>query len=315
MLQRLLQRVRPESDPGLGNKVVSPRSRLIRPDGKFNTRRTGLPWWERATVYQWLGQISWAHFTALAFGAYFVVNTLFALVYLALGEGHLNGIRPEGLVHDFEACWFFSAQTLTTVGYGHVNPATGVASGVAALEALIGLLGFGVWTGLLFNRFSRARSRILFSPVSVVTPYGDGNAWMFRIVASHDHPLLDARADAIFSWVPPGTQVRHYQEVVLERPSVRFFPMNWTLVHAIDEDSPLSGLILDDLEQADVEILVLVKAHDETYGQTVHSRFSWKAPEIRFGEKFLPMIAPGEDGAVEVDISRLGATEAVRMPV
>lgn len=312
MLQRLLQRVRPESDPGLGSRVVSPRARLIRPDGNFNTRRKGLSWWERATVYQWLGQISWTRFTLLAFGAYFVTNTLFAFVYLVLGDGHLNGIRPEGLVHDFEACWFFSAQTLTTVGYGHVSPATGIASAVAAFEALVGLLGFGVWTGLLFNRFSRARSRILFSQVSVVTPYRDGNAWMFRIVASHDHPLLEAKADAIFSWVPPGTQVRHYQEVVLERSSVRFFPMNWTLVHPIDEESPLYGITLDDLEQADVEILVLVKAHDETYGQTVHSRFSWKAAEIRFGEKFVPMMESGEDGAVEVDVSRLGETEAVR---
>jgi len=312
MLQRLLQRVRPEIDPGLGNKVVSPRARLIRPDGNFNTRRKGISWWERATVYQWLGQISWTRFTLLAFGAYFVTNTLFALVYLALGSGSLDGVRPEGLVHDFEACWFFSAQTLTTVGYGHVSPATGTASAIAAFEALVGLLGFGVWTGLLFSRFSRARSRILFSEVSVVTPYRDGNAWMFRIVASHDHPLLEAQADAIFSWVPPGTQVRHYQEVVLERSSVRFFPMNWTLVHVIDEESPLYGITLDDMALADVEILVLVKAHDETYGQTVHSRFSWKAAEIRFGEKFVPMMESGEDGAVEVDVSKLGATEAVR---
>lgn len=312
MLQRLLQRIRPDADPGLGAKVVAPRSRLILPDGRFHTRRKGLPWWRRSTSYQWLGQLPAPLFAALAVFAYFLINTGFALVYLALGPGQLDGVEPGGLLHDFEACWFFSAQTLTTVGYGHVSPATGTAGAIAAFEALVGLLGFGVWTGLIFNRFSRARSRVLFSSVSVVVPHRGGNAWMFRIVSAHDHPLLDAEAAAIFTWVAPGTDVRHYQELVLERSSVLFFPMNWTVVHPIDEESPLMGLGLDDLEAVDAEILVLVKAHDETYGQTVHARSSWKADQIRFGERFVSMLGSGPDGAVEVDLGKLDVTERAR---
>jgi len=315
MLARLLQRNRnrPDLDPGLGTKVVNRHSRLILPDGSFHVRRIGIAWWKRATPYQWLGQISWTRFTFLAFAGYFVANTLFAMAYLAVGVEHLNGIVPGSWDHDFREAWFFSAQTLTTVGYGHVSPSGSLVSGIAAFEALCGLMGFGVWTGLLFNRFSRARSRILFSKNAVVAPHKGATAWMFRMVASHDHPLLDAEAYALFSWIGEGATgpVRHYQDLSLERSSVRFFPMNWTLVHPIDDDSPFKDLSKEDLEQIDAEILVLVRAHDETYGQSVHARASWKASDILFGARFAPMMSPSPDGATEIDLSRLDATESV----
>jgi len=318
MLARLLQsqKFRQDADPGLGNKVVTPRSRLILPDGRFRTRRTGIPWWRRHTPYQWLGQIPWISFTLIAVGGYFLVNTAFAFAYLAIGIDQLQGIDPGTAWHDLQQAWFFSAQTLTTVGYGTVSPGSPLASSIAAAEALVGLLGFGVWTGLLFNRFSRARSRILFSRHSVVAPHREGAAWMFRIVASHDHPLLDADAYALFSWVTPGTvgSTRNYQELKLERNGVRFFPMNWTLVHAIDDDSPLKGLSREELDEVDAEIMVLVRAHDETYGQSVHSRSSWKPSDIRFGAKFVPMMFPGRDGATEIDLSLLDATEPADLP-
>jgi len=311
MLARLRQwsRNRPDLDPGLGTKVMSPNSRLILPDGRFNIRRVGLPLWRRTTPYQWLGQISWVWFTLLAIGGYFVVNTAFAVVYLAMGPGQLQGIEPGSVWQNLQSAWFFSAQTLTTVGYGHVSPATPLASSVAALEALIGLLGFGVWTGLLFNRFSRARSRILCSEHSVIAPHRESRAWMFRIVSAHDHPLLDAEAHAMFSWVgaTDNGPVRHYQELSLERSSVRFFPMNWTVVHPLDEESPLKGLTTEDLSEIDAEILVLVRAHDETYGQSVHARSSWKPAQIQFGERFAPMLSAGSDGTTEIDIALLDA--------
>lgn len=307
---------RPDEDPGLGTKVVAPHSRLILPDGRFHTRRIGISWWKRSTPYQWLGQISWIAFTSLAFGGYFLINTAFAFLYLAFGIEQLNGIEPGSLWHDVQAAWFFSAQTLTTVGYGHVSPGSALTSSLAAAEALVGLLGFGVWTGLLFNRFSRARSRILFARHSVVAPHRGGAAWMFRTVASHDHPLLDADAFAMFSWVSPETTgaTRHYRELKLERSGVRFFPMNWTVVHRLDEESPLRGKTREALEAVDAEILVLVRAHDESYGQAVHARSSWKPADILFGARYAPMLFPGRDGSTEIDISLLDATEPAPLP-
>ncbi|MEN9306358.1 MAG: hypothetical protein RL173_290 [Fibrobacterota bacterium] len=315
MLARLFQtsRNRPDFDPGLGTKVVNRHTRLILPDGSFNVRRIGIAWWKRATPYQWLGQISWTRFTLLAFGGYVAANTVFALAYLGIGVEHLRGVEPGPWGYDFMEAWFFSAQTLTTVGYGHVSPSGTLASSIAAFEALFGLMGFGVWTGLLFNRFSRARSRILFSRNAVVAPHKGATAWMFRMVASHDHPLLDAEAYALFSWVGEGATgpVRHYQDLSLERSSVRFFPMNWTVVHPIDDESPLKDLSKEDLEQVDAEILVLVRAHDETYGQGIHARSSWKASDILFGSRFSSMMTPGDDGATVIDLANLDTTEPV----
>ncbi len=317
MLSKLTQRFknRPELDPGLGTKVVTPKSRLILPDGSFHVRRTGLPWWERTTPYQWLGQISWPAFACMALVGYAFTNTLFAFAYLGIGLNHLQGTVAGTFWQDLREAWFFSAQTLTTVGYGRISPEGTLSSSLAAFEALVGLMGFGVWTGLVFSRFSRARSKILFARHSVVAPYKEGLAWMFRMVASHDHPLLDADAYVLFTWVEAGPQgpVRRYQDLVLERSAVRFFPMNWTLVHPIGDDSPLNGLTAADLEEIDAEIMVLVRAHDETYGQTVHSRSSWKARDILFGARYAPMMSSGLDGATEIDLSALGKIESVAM--
>jgi len=315
MVTRLLNRarLRTAEDPGLGTGAVAARSRLVLSDGSFHVRRTGLSWWRRVTPYQWLAGIPWWAFTALAIGGYAVVNTLFAGVYLLIGVHALDGVQAGTLVHEFAECWFFSAQTLTTVGYGHVSPVGWLASSVAALEALTGLLGFGVWTGLLYARFSRPRARILFATESVVVPHRGGMAWMFRMVPVHDHALLEAEASVLFAWVeetPEGPK-RRYAELPLEQRSVRFFPMSWTVVHAIGEDSPLAGLTSQDLEQVDAEILVLVRAHDESYAQTVHARASWKGPEIRFGVRYAPMMSTGSDGAIELDLSRLGTLEPV----
>jgi inward rectifier potassium channel len=258
-----------------------------------------------------LAGIPWWAFTALAIGGYVVVNTVFAWVYVLIGVESLDGVQAGTWMHEFSECWFFSAQTITTVGYGHVSPVGWLASSIAALEALTGLLGFGVWTGLLYARFSRPRARILFAAESVVAPHRGATAWMFRMVPLHDHALLEAETSVLFSWVeetPEGAK-RRYAELPLEQRAVRFFPMNWTVVHAITEDSPLAGLTGQDLEQVDAEILVLVRAHDESYAQTVHARASWKAPEIRFAMRYASMMSTAPDGAMELDLSRLGALE------
>jgi len=314
MLARLLHRARTRSDedPGLGTGPIAARSRLVLPDGRFHIRRTGMSWWKRVTPYQWLTGVSWPSFIALAVGGYFVVNTLFAFVYLAIGVENLDGVERGSLLHEFTQCCFFSAQTLTTVGYGHVSPSGVLCSTLASLEALTGLLGFGVWTGLLYARFARPRPRILFAKESVVAPFRGATAWMFRMVPLHDHPLLEADVSAMFSWVEENESgpARRYLELKLDQKAVRFFPMNWTVVHPIDEDSPFFGLTREDLAQVDVEILVLLKAHDESYSQTVHARSSWKAAEIVFGRKYVGMMSTGPDGAVELDLARLGETEA-----
>jgi inward rectifier potassium channel len=295
-------------DPGLGNRSFS--GRMILPNGRFRVRRTGLAWWLRHSPYQMLMSLPGWAFLAIALGTYLAANSLYAFLYLWIGPGHLAGISPERTWGTFLSCFFFSAQTLTTVGYGHISPEGFMASALSSMEALSGLGGFAVWTGLLFARLSRPRSRILFARDSVIAPFQDGAAWMFRMVPAHDHPLLEAEVWATFSWAQdePTGRVRRYRDLHFDRSSVKFFPMNWTLVHPIDAESPMSGLSAKDLEEGGVEMMVLVRAHDETYGQTVHARSSWRAEEILRGRRYANMMENAPDGGVVLDLTRLGET-------
>jgi inward rectifier potassium channel len=304
-----------DDDPGLGSKAFA-SGRLVLPDGTFNVRRLGLDWFERFHLYHWLVELSWSRFLGLTLAGYAVANTLFAAVYYLLGNGDFAGLSGIGGIHLFRELWFFSAQTMTTVGYGHVSPVSILAGAVSSLEALSGLMGIAVGTGLLYGRFSRPRSRVIFSKVSVVLPYRDGFAWMFRLVAPHRHALLEAKVQVLCSWVEEdeaGNRMRRYRDLRLERDEVHFLPMNWTLVHAIEDDSPLVGLTAADLLRQRVEVMVLFRAFDESYGQQVFARRSWTAEEILFGRKFVPMLFPDPSGAMDVDVAKLHETETVAM--
>jgi len=295
-------------DPGLGNRSYA--GRMILPNGRFQIRRTGLAWWLRHSPYQLFVSLPGWGFLLIALGTYLAANLAFAMLYFWIGPTHLLGLPPERTWQTFLGCFFFSAQTLTTVGYGRISPDGFLASALSSLEALSGLGGFAMWTGLLFARVSRPRSRILFARHSVIAPFQDDTAWMFRMVPAHDHPLLEAEVWATFSWVQdePTGRVRRYRDLHFDRSSVRFFPMNWTLVHPIDAESPMHGLSAKDMAEAEVEIMVLVRAHDETYGQTVHARSSWRAAEILWGRKYANMAENAEDGGVVLDLTRLGET-------
>jgi inward rectifier potassium channel len=302
-----------EQDPGFGQRVLARGSRLIGADGSFQVRRLGVPWWDRIAPYRWLSQISWLHFVLVALCGYALVNTWFACGFLWIGVDHLAGLQPATGWENFWNAWFFSAQTLTTVGYGHVSPSGWAADALASAEALVGLLGFGLWTGILFARFSRARSNLSFSEVSVIAPHRDGQAWMFRLASRQDQVILEAEASILFSWVEqrPDGPVRHYRDMPLERPSIRALPLNWTLVHVVDEQSPLYGKTPSRLEEADAEILAFVRFHDDAHGQTVHARASWKASEILFGHKFRQILSADPEGRSTLDLGLLSTTDPV----
>lgn len=256
--------------------------------------------------WRWDGSV----FFSVAVTGYVAINTLFAGAFFLLGPDGLSGTNSGTSWDRFWTSWFFSAQTLTTVGYGHITPRGFIPSSLAAFEALVGLMAFGLWTGLLFARFSRAKSHILFSEVSVVAHHKGGTAWMFRLASAQDQVLLEAEASASFSWVEhrDGDPVRHYRDLALERSSVRALPLNWTLVHRIDEASPLFGKTRSDLIAVDAEILAFLRVHDDAFGQQVHARASWKAHEIRFGERFAPMLSADPDGTTVLDLNKLQET-------
>ena len=303
----------PTFDPGLTQKFTAPLRRVINKDGTFNVHRRGTTWRD-INGYLYLINMPWPGFFACVLVGYLVVNTLFALLYYALGPDQLQGGADAATnVGHFLNAFFFSAQTLTTVGYGKIAPTGTAANVVAALEAMTGLMGFALATGLLFGRVSRPSARIGYSDRMVIAPYLDATSLQFRVVNKRTNTLMELEAKVMLMTVEgqPGNLKRDYRVLKLERHNVYFFPLTWTIVHPIDEHSPLHGKTADDLDRLQAEILILIKGFDDTFSQTVHSRYSYRFDEIVWGARFAPAFDVDEAGAIVLEVDQVGALAAV----
>ena len=299
-------------DLGLGLQA-SP-SRGINKDGSFNVRRLGLPRFRAYDLYHHLITMGWGPFLGLLLLAYLLTNALFALVYLGIGMEHFIRLGGESLAGRMEDAFFFSAQTLTTVGYGQISPRGTLASSAAALESLLGLLSFALATGLLYGRFSRPQACMRFSHSAVVAPYREITGFMFRLVNMRSNQLIEVEAMVSLSLENPASGQRRYVLLPLERSKIHLFPSNWTVVHPIDGESPLRGMTDEDLRRARAEFIVLIKAFDDTFSQTIYARTSYTAEEVRWGARFKPMNFAATDGMTELDVGRLDALEEAVTP-
>jgi inward rectifier potassium channel len=303
-------------DLGFGS-VVGRRSRdrLLNRDGSFNVVRAGFSALETVAPYHLFLTISWSGFLAVVGALYLVLNLAFAVAYLACGPGALLGPSAEMLGGAFSQAFFFSIQTFATIGYGQIGPNGLAPNLIVTVEALVGLMYQALATGLLFARFARPTASILFSRRAVVAPYGDGMGLMFRIVNRRRNEIIQLEAQVLFSSMEPdgrGGMVRRYAVLPLERNKVTFFPLSWTIVHPIDETSPLARKTAEELGRSQAEILVLLSGIDETFEQTVHSRSSYRADEIVWNARFRSMF--GADAArsrVSVDIRRIDEIESL----
>jgi inward rectifier potassium channel len=300
---------KPTFDPGLTQQYGGPLRRIINPDGTFNVQRRGTSWRD-THLYLYLVSIPWSAFFATVLLGYVFVNSVFATIYFLMGPGTLQGqIESADSATRFLRCFFFSAQTLTTVGFGVLAPQSSPANVLAALEAMVGLLGFAVATGVMFGRVSRPSARIGFSPRAMVAPYQDGTSFQFRMVNRRANTLIEPEATVMMMTVDrsDGSSRREFKLLRLEREKIMLFPLTWTVVHPIDSESPMSGKSAADLEALQTEFLVLIKAWDETFGQTVHQRFSYRYDELVWGGKFSPAFAISESGDLRVDLDKVGA--------
>ncbi len=301
-----------DRDLGFGSLALRPHYRLLNPDGTFNVRRLHDGQLEKLIGYHALINMSWTTFFMLLSLWYMAVNALFALGYLALGPGALEGsyAGPK-----FWRAFFFSIHTFATVGYGNIVPASFLANVLVALQTLISLLSLAVATGLVFARFSRPNARLRYSRSALIAPYRDQASFQFRIVNGRRTQLLNVQALVIHSRFEnvDGTRVRRFYAMELERNFVAVFPANWTIVHPISPQSPIFGWTQEQLLEAEAEFLVLLNAVDETYSQTVYSRSSYSAHQIEWGRKFAMMFF--EEGSQAVlDLERLNETVAAPLP-
>ncbi len=252
--------------------------------------------------------MSWPAFVTLMGASYFLANALFALGYLSFGAGALDGPAASSFAEQALQSFFFSVHTMSTVGYGHIVPVSMHANALMALQSFVGLFGLAIATGLVFARFSRPTAKIVFSKAAIIAPYREGTALEFRIANQRKSHLIELEAQVIFSRMENdhGRRVRRFHRLPLERNKVSLFPLSWTIVHPINEESPFYGLSREELFLADTEILVLLTGIEETFSYTVHSRMSYNPDELiwypPFGDIF--QYAP-DRGPVSVDSRRI----------
>jgi inward rectifier potassium channel len=304
-------------DLGLGSRVAQQsRLRFLNRDGSFNVRRRGLSFFRSLSLYHALLSMSWTKFTAVLMGGLVAFNGLFAFAYVLCGEGAIHGATAETLPARILESFFFSVQTATTIGYGHLSP-VGIATNiVVSVEVMVSLLGFALATGILFARFSRPDARVAFSQNAVFAPYQGITAFEFRIANERASQLVQVEVKVIMSRFEEGkgSHKRVFYELTLERGQVQIFPLNWTIVHPIDDKSPLFGVTQEALTGAETEFMVFLTALDETFWQTVHTRTSYKPEEIVWGAKFSDMFEQADDGVITVDLRRIHEIEPAPIP-
>lgn len=307
----LVRMDKPTFDPGLTQQYAGVLKRVINKDGQFNVRRTGVTWRD-FHPYLFLINVSWTAFIGMVVLLFMIVNTTFAGIYMGIGIEHIRGTEAATEWLRFVNGFFFSAHTLTTVGYGNMYPAGATANTVAAIEALTGLLGFAVATGLMFGRFSRPSARIGFSRNVLISPYMEGTSLQFRVVNRRSNNLIDLEARVMLMTVEllEGRLQRRFEPLELERRQILFFPLTWTVVHPIDARSPLNGKKQEDLERLQAEVMILMRGFDDTFGQTVHARYSYRYDEIVWGAKFAPAFEVDSNGDLHVEVNRVGAIDA-----
>lgn len=302
-----------QEDLGFGSVVSEEATqRLLNRDGSFNVRRKGLGLRQSLSMYHYLIEMSWPHFVGVVSLVYVATNAVFAGLYMWLGMEAFPGLAAEGVGTGFAAYFFFSVHTIATIGYGNVVPQGVAANLIVTAEALVGLLAFGLGAGLMFARIARPSARILFSDAAIIAPYRSITGFEFRIANGRKSQIVDLTARVVLTVKNVDGSGRAYHVLSLERAEVEFFPLSWTIVHPIDEKSPLHGMTPADLARAEAEFLILIAGFDETFSQTVHARSSYRADEVLWDRRFVDIFDhAGAGEPLAVDIGRLSETTDV----
>ncbi|HOA39229.1 MAG TPA: ion channel [Flavihumibacter sp.] len=302
---------------GLGTAVSEKYARFINKDGSHNVVTRGRNIFERYSIYSFLINMRGWKFVILILTFYTTINFVFAAFYYLFCIPHLQGLIVGTPLETFEEAYFFSSQTLTTVGYGRISPTGFITNTIASFEALIGILSLAIITGLLYGRFVKPRAHLRFSESAVVAPFKEGRGLMFRLAPIKNAMLSDVSLQVALSMMieENGKKINRYFSLPLQISSINTLTVTWTVVHPIDETSPLYQLSAADLETNDAEVLVFVRAFDENFANTVIARSSYTYAEIIHGAKFLPAFydSPKGEGTI-VDHRKLNDYIDVPLP-
>jgi inward rectifier potassium channel len=300
------------ADLGFGKVVAQGvRGRFVNRDGRPNSKKYGLGAQRAARFYLASLDATWTSFFVWMMGVLLLMNGVFALAYIALGDTALRGTDEMGIVDPFLRAFTFSIGVFTTTGTGIVHAYGTTANWLVNLESFVGPIALVISFGLLIARLTRPRMRIGFSESAIVAPYEGGRGLMFRIVNLQPGEMSDVqlRVNLVRFEDFDGVRERNFHDLVLERNSVEFFTLHWTVVHPITADSPLAGVTPESLADSQAEFLIFVNALEETFSTRVSTRSSYTWDEVRWDVKFASIFAHGPEGVMAIDVERLSRTE------
>ena len=297
------------NDLGFGRVAAQQvHGRFLEKDGTPNIRKYGLGSRRWARFYRHALELSWPAFLGWLAGLQLLVNGIFALGYIALGPAAIAGSELTGIADPFLRAFGFSVGVFTTVGTGPMHAVGSTANWLVVIESLGGPLALIFGGGLTIARLMRPRSRVRFSESAVVAPYHGGRGFMFRIINAGLSEMSETRAEVSLAWFEDvgGARVRRFHQLALERDSVEFFTLHWTVVHPIDAESPLRNVTPEMLREAGAEFLVVVTGLDDTFAARVAARTSYYWDEVRWDAAFANMFVASVDDVLTIDVERLG---------
>ncbi len=274
--------------------------------GNTSVVRTGKQW-GYFSFYQYLKTIPSPFFIFLIVLGFTIINTFFAVAYCMVGLEELYGMPVKTGISGFLYAYFFSIQTFTSVGYGGMHPHGLLANFVASINAFVGLLSFAIITGLLFARFSHPTSKILFSQRCLLTHVNGRAALVFRIVNARQSTVFDIKSKVVVSFTTTenAMKIRHFHPLSLERDSIYLFPLNWNLVHFIDENSPLFQKNYQTLVDESFQLVIVIRGFDEAYSQSIYQQHTYTHIDLKQNATFAPMYFVNNDGVTVLELDKL----------
>ena len=297
-------------DPGLGYNSQENSRGLINKDGSSNVIHVN----KNVNIddlYIYFVEMSWGKFFFLVFLGYTFLNIFFGLVYTLIGIEEIT--QPnEFFLYDFLNGFFFSAQTLTTVGYGGIAP-HGIASNiVASFEAMLGLLSFSFITGMLYGRFSKPKAAIRFSDSLVLRDFKEHKALMFRLMNNRKTVMIEPEIKVTLVLNEEnkvGVYKREFYQLKLERDSIMYLPTIWTVVHEIGKESPLSKYTKEQIKKMDGQVYILLKYYEESFGQKVYQATSYNFSNLEIDMKYASSSYFDEEGYTILNHDKLSEVQ------
>lgn len=274
---------------------------LVRENGRLSIEGLGAWYNYLRDPYHLLLTIPWAGFLTLICVGYILANALFALAYILGGDG-IENARPGNFLDAF----FFSIQTMASIGYGAMYPRSTFANFLVTIESLVGLFGVTMATGLMFARFSRPTARVLFSRVAIVTPYQGVPTLMFRTANKRRNLILEASLRVSLARdeiTDEGDFMRRIYDLNLIRNQNPSFSLSWTAMHPIDDRSPLYGVTPEMLDEDETTIIITLSGIDETVGQNIYAHHTFAAKDILWNMRFVDILAWTPNGDRYIDYS------------